>query len=310
MFELTVYFPAMDDKLSDATSASPWWRRQLSYREENWRNQLLTQLGLTGLSWSDLPSSAELLAWSKGIVTTSPLLALAPLNLLVDLREIYIGSEPVDDLSAEERFLFEETWRPCFASHGFTLLSAEDGSWFLQCSTPINLNTKSVNEVYGHPLSACLPNTKEYADWVRLKTEIQMLCHDHPVNRARRERGQVTCDALWFYGAGPSLANFVKPTPSSEVLSTPMTLLTDDDVIMALARYLKIPCYRSEDSPANHTLCHYITQIESPIDLDVFFHTLTPLIESADLSRFRLYLGEKACYDLHRHNLKWWRKWF
>jgi hypothetical protein len=309
MFEITVYLPAMDAKLNSMTSVSPWWQRRLRYREESSQDSLLTQLGLAGLSWSDLPSSAELLAWSKGLVTRSPLLALAPLHLLVDLREIYIGPEPVDDLTAEERFLFEEVWRPCFASHGLTLLSAEDGSWFLQRPEPIDLNTKSATDVYGHPLSACLPETKQHADWVRLMTEIQMLCHDHPVNRSRRERGQATCDALWFYGAGPSLTNFVKPTPPSEVLSTPLMLLTDDEVISALVRYLEIPRYSVDDHPVNHSVCYYYSRMQSPVKLDALLCLLTPLIESAYFSRFRLYLGEKACYDLHRHNLKWWRKW-
>ncbi len=38
--------------------------------------------------------------------------------------------------------------------------------------------------------------------WRRLQNEIQMIWHDHPVNQARLERGELSVNSVWLYGCG------------------------------------------------------------------------------------------------------------
>jgi hypothetical protein len=40
--------------------------------------------------------------------------------------------------------------------------------------------------------------------WRRLQNELQMILHDHPVNEARLERGELSINSVWLYGCGSS----------------------------------------------------------------------------------------------------------
>lgn len=45
--------------------------------------------------------------------------------------------------------------------------------------------------------------------WRRLQNEIQMIWHDHPINEARLERGELSINSVWMYGIG-SLADILQ----------------------------------------------------------------------------------------------------
>jgi hypothetical protein len=57
------------------------------------------------------------------------------------------------------------------------------------------------------------------ASFHRLQSEIQMLLHEHPVNEARRQRGQLVINTLWLWGGGTA----------GEVVTTKLPALVGDD---------------------------------------------------------------------------------
>jgi hypothetical protein len=49
-------------------------------------------------------------------------------------------------------------------------------------------------------LSDWWPQEDSLREWRRLLNEIQMVWHEHPVNIARAERGEVPINSLWLFG--------------------------------------------------------------------------------------------------------------
>ena len=52
-------------------------------------------------------------------------------------------------------------------------------------------------DVYGH-----LPDGADGPFVRRVLTELQMVMHDHPVNRARERAGRLAANSLWLWGGG------------------------------------------------------------------------------------------------------------
>jgi hypothetical protein len=71
------------------------------------------------------------------------------------------------------------------------------------------------------------PQEDSLREWRRLLNEIQMVWHEHPVNLARAERGELPINSLWLYGGAqgwsPSQSEAVvlSPTNIYEGLHTP-----------------------------------------------------------------------------------------
>jgi hypothetical protein len=71
------------------------------------------------------------------------------------------------------------------------------------------------------------PQEDSLREWRRLLNEIQMVWHEHPVNLARAERGELPINSLWLYGGAqgwsPSQPEAVvlSPTNIYEGLHTP-----------------------------------------------------------------------------------------
>jgi hypothetical protein len=66
-------------------------------------------------------------------------------------------------------------------------------------------HTEPLDAVVGRPVECHLPRGPEAARWRRRLNEIQMLLHDHPVNRAREAAGQWPINSVWFWGGGRHL---------------------------------------------------------------------------------------------------------
>lgn len=70
------------------------------------------------------------------------------------------------------------------------------------------------HDIVGEPIAAHLPSGKNEEPLRRWIAASQAILKNHPVNRARRERGLHTADICWFWGEGtrPALPNFEEKT--------------------------------------------------------------------------------------------------
>jgi hypothetical protein len=72
----------------------------------------------------------------------------------------------------------------------------------LSLPRPVDAETHDPAPLAGRVAGDWLPSGPDGGWLRRLMTETQMLLHAHPVNAARAARGELTLNALWFWGMG------------------------------------------------------------------------------------------------------------
>lgn len=105
-------------------------------------------------------------------------------------------------MSAAER----KTLSPLLADHlqstGFQLHEGAAGEWLLRSEASLQVQTVTPEYAAANPLAEILPRGPDAGALRRLMTEMQMLLHDHPVNRQREARGLPVLNAIWIHGEG------------------------------------------------------------------------------------------------------------
>ena len=90
------------------------------------------------------------------------------------------------------------------------------------------------------------PQEDSLREWRRLLNEIQMVWHEHPVNLARAERGEVPINSLWLFGGAQGwspteVAMQQKPTPSRIHTHSAVQPVTDKHVTTPVYEGLHTP---------------------------------------------------------------------
>ncbi|MBI3147291.1 MAG: hypothetical protein HYZ17_02110 [Betaproteobacteria bacterium] len=89
-----------------------------------------------------------------------------------------------------------------FAQDGWRFWCGASGRWYLSLSEAPALCTTAPRQALRRPVRCHLPQGRDARRWSRALTELQMLLFEHPVNRAREERGEAPLNSLWFWGGG------------------------------------------------------------------------------------------------------------
>jgi len=150
-----------------------------------------------------------------------------PCHVMADAAAVRMLAWDNLALTAEENTEFARALRPLFGDAGFLLEAATPQRWYLRCPPEAKLPTfEPPQAVLGADLLPHLPHGTNERQWRHLLNEAQVILHNHPVNQRRAQRGQVTANSLWFWGAG-TLPAWVR-TPYAQVYS-------DDELVRALA---------------------------------------------------------------------------
>jgi len=79
-------------------------------------------------------------------------------------------------------------------------------SWLFCTNEFSNLQTSSVELTNGRNIDVWMPKdtgkTGVARKWRQMQNEIQMIWHNHPVNLARSERGELPINSVWLQGVG------------------------------------------------------------------------------------------------------------
>ncbi|MFP4183095.1 MAG: hypothetical protein ACLFRW_00805 [Halorhodospira sp.] len=86
------------------------------------------------------------------------------------------------------------------AAHELRLHRASTGRWYLESEAPLP-ERPAPERINGRLIDAALPRDREALAWAAVFNEIEMALYDHPVNRARAERGEPPVNALWAWGS-------------------------------------------------------------------------------------------------------------
>ncbi len=103
-----------------------------------------------------------------------------------------------------------------FEAEGLALHAPVAQRWYLRLGDGAALpHTDPLDAVEGRPVDRHLPRGPVAAVWRRRMNEIQMLLHDHPVNRAREAAGKWPINSVWFWGGGRHLP--LPPPPFTQL---------------------------------------------------------------------------------------------
>ncbi|HXZ53183.1 MAG TPA: hypothetical protein VEH51_14405 [Burkholderiales bacterium] len=129
-------------------------------------------------------------------------------------------------IAREEAEALCETLGRHFAG-AFALYPLRPERWCARLEVEMSVANESPLAVAGSDLDAQLAAGPDTRRWHALLNELQMLLHDHPVNRARGERGAPAVNSLWLWGAGALPAAAHGPWQS---------VSADEPVALGLAR--------------------------------------------------------------------------
>lgn len=95
--------------------------------------------------------------------------------------------------------------RPLFGEAGYELDAPHPARWYLRLppGTPLP-EFVAPEDAVGDDLFNAIPQGDDAVSrrWRALITEVQVVLHQHPWNRARVDHGRVAVNSLWFWGAG------------------------------------------------------------------------------------------------------------
>lgn len=206
------------------------------------------------------------------------------------------------EIDADEAGGLARELRPLFGDQGALLELTTPSRWHLRMAhgaRPPQLT--SAEQALGTDLIACLPQGSEGRRWRGLFNEAQVVLHQHPVNAARRCRGQMPVNAVWTWGGG-ELPMWMK---------TPLTRVYSDDVLaQAMATRSGIAASAAGDFDAGAPLSgDALLDLD---DADPASAPWAPLLQTLRRGRcaeLRLHFVDGSSWCLRRrHRWRFWRR--
>lgn len=125
-----------------------------------------------------------------------------PVHLRIHADRVVLADASRLSLTAEEAEQLVATLNAHFAQDNLTFLAPRPDRWYARLAHAPALRTTPTAEVAGRGIESCLPTGEEQAHWRSIFNETQMLLHEHPCNQRREQKGELTVNSLWFWGAG------------------------------------------------------------------------------------------------------------
>ncbi|HEX7329606.1 MAG TPA: hypothetical protein VF428_13835, partial [Casimicrobiaceae bacterium] len=124
-----------------------------------------------------------------------------PLQIEVGATDVVVAAR-VDDLDADDAHALAADISELIAYTGVRIAIARPDRWFALSAGDFAVDALPVEAIIGHGLRGELRRDDGARVLARMRGEIEMLLHEHRVNRARRNRGAATVDSLWLWGGG------------------------------------------------------------------------------------------------------------
>lgn len=174
-------------------------------------------------------------------------------------------------LSAEEAGQLCVSLNAHFAVDGLRFLAPHPQRWYLQLEHEQTMQTYPLPQVVGADMHAHLPHGKDALRWHSVINEIQMLFHEHAVNQAREQRGEIPVSGLWLWGEGKL----------AEMLSQPFTRMAgDSELAFAFAQAAGLSVLKETDlMPASF--------VKEEGDLLLVWEGLRSALQRADIGKWR-----------------------
>lgn len=130
-----------------------------------------------------------------------------------------------------------------FDGEGMRFYAPHPQRWYLRLDDDGGMKARPLSQVAGKDIRALLPEGRSALRWHAVLNEIQMLLHDHAVNREREARGEPPINSVWLWGGGRGGTRLAQPCAK---------VCGDSELADAFARAAGIP---GEALPENARAC-------------------------------------------------------
>ncbi len=191
-----------------------------------WLSRLLTKADALPIKANQtFHQTASYLFHQPAMLPIAPLLASVELNsadnqlfwLKIDPVQLIADRDSLVLIPAEDLVITEDESRALltsfnehFAEENLQIEYGSKNSWYLKIVQPVDIKTVSIEALSYKPLNDAYPKGNAATYWKKLINETQMLFFSHPVNEARREKGQPEINSIWVWGEGQLNKNQIK----------------------------------------------------------------------------------------------------
>jgi hypothetical protein len=168
--------------------------------EGGWRRWLAHRLSGEGDVASAAPATVASLALNNGAAGMAWM--ATPVHLIAGLTSLHLDRRSVLHLPAEDLAAFESDFHRTFADSGFALRPVDSGDFLLLGPEMPLAETLEPARSMGESVADGMRGGTGAPALRRLGAEIEMWLHDHPLNHARKSRGEPPVTGLWLWGGG------------------------------------------------------------------------------------------------------------
>jgi hypothetical protein len=190
---------------------------------------LCHQFGISAVA--DLPVAPLSYLADSGQAPGRYLLRADPVHLRADQSRLRLFEAHSFFITRDEADALVASINAFSAVQDWQLSAPHPQRWYLSLPNAPDLHTTPPMQAAGQDIDALLPRGREAGHWAAVLNELQMLLHEHPVNRAREQRGEPVINSLWLWGGG------VLPL---SVQAQVDAVYADDALALGLARHAGI----------------------------------------------------------------------
>jgi hypothetical protein len=227
-------------------------------------------------------------------------LKVTPISLQLG-RSAVIGSYPNEPLLTQSEAEQLASDLNTVFQHENLIFHATGHDLLLGSSLELGISTTSLQTIQGQNLLPYLPKGSRSAYWHKLFTELQMFCHQHPLNQARKD-SQSTIDALWLWGEG-ALPATVPSSPWKQIYSDAHWLKDYAAYLHTSLQQLQAGVWPTDNSIVNDSL-FVLEQLTADQQFLEFLHKLS----NKPQVKIILYPGDGNCYHLLQQQTSAWQK--
>jgi hypothetical protein len=141
-----------------------------------------------------------------------------PVHLIAGLTSLHLDRRSILRLPAPDLESFAQDFNRTFAGSDLFLQPLPSGDFLLEGPGMLAGSTTEPARALAADLAASLPKGQDAKPLKRLGAELEMWLHAHPLNEARRRRGELPVSTLWLWGGGPRVAapqTAITPSPNT-----------------------------------------------------------------------------------------------
>jgi hypothetical protein len=184
--------------------------------EGGWRRWLAQRLSVEDDIVSAAPATVASLALNNRAAGT--VWMATPVHLIAGLTSLHLDRRSVLHLPAEDLAALESDFHRTFADSGFALRPVDSGDFLLLGPEMALADTLEPARSMGESVAEGMRGGTGAPALRRLGAEIEMWLHDHPLNDARKDRGEPPATGLWLWGGGPVAAGALAvPAASADI---------------------------------------------------------------------------------------------